>query len=222
MYTKHNTSWLQSKVWFLNFLQRNGAVHGSFSRACEYGKGGWWAHCTAHCSKQWSLGHSPTTCFYGTLNVVYCTYYCAVWSPKYNNWREVPKRLDYFINIAPQTTCNLNAKNYLKQMTPLRLAVSREHSRMVEVLVGYGADVNTACSDGHTPLHVVTTNKDMKKPTPKTQQLQRVRINVSMHGYQEQCLYTCRHAIWDSWKGDQEKTYSCCKNCKKLYVLPVC
>ena len=75
-----------------------------------------------------------------------------------------------------QTTCNLNAKNNLKQLTPLRLAVEREHSRILEVLVGYGADLNMACSDGHTPLHVVTTNKDMKKPTPQTQQLQRVRI----------------------------------------------
>ena len=74
-----------------------------------------------------------------------------------------------------QNTCNLNAKN-LVQTTSLRLAVEREHSRIVEVLVGYGADVNMACSDGHTPLHVVTTNKDMKKPTLQTQQLQRVRM----------------------------------------------
>ena len=64
------------------------------------------------------------------------------------------------------------------QSTSLRLAVEREHSRIVEVLVGYGADVNMACSDGHTPLHVVTTNKDMKKPTPQTQQLQRVRMKA--------------------------------------------
>ena len=40
--------------------------------------------------------------------------------------------------------------------------------------MGYGADVNLACSDGHTPLHVVTTNKDMEKPTPQSPQLQKV------------------------------------------------
>ena len=79
-------------MWFLNFLQRDGAVHGSFSRACEYGEGGWWAHCTAHCSSQWSLGHGPTTCFYGMLNTVYYTYCCTVCSLKCNNWRGIPRR----------------------------------------------------------------------------------------------------------------------------------
>ena len=71
-----------------------------------------------------------------------------------------------------QSTCDLNARNHLNLTTPLRLAAEREHSRIVEALVGYGADVNLACSDGHTPLHVVTTNKDMEKPTPQSPQLQ--------------------------------------------------
>ena len=64
--------------------------------------------------------------------------------------------------------------------------------------MGYGADVNMACSDGHTPLHVVTTNKDMKKPTPQTQQLQRVRMKEGAwkpSTRKSTCIDTYRHII---------------------------
>ena len=114
-------------------------------------------------------------------------------------------------------------------MTPLHLVVEREHSRIVEVLVGYGADVNMACSDGHTPLHVVTTNKDLKKPTPQTQQLQRVRIRACYIWFMEYsignsaCNDAYRHISWEKWHASVwliERTYSCCETAKSS-ILPV-
>ena len=39
--------------------------------------------------------------------------------------------------------------------TPLHMAIMRGKSRIVEHLVGYGADLNAVDSDEDTPLHLV-------------------------------------------------------------------
>ena len=201
---------LLGHICYIPFLQRDGAVYGSFSRACEYGEGGWWAHCTAHCSSQWSLGRCSTTCFSGmyiSVNVAQMLHVTVL------HWLFHISHLcvtNSNLVLSPfQTTCNLNAKNHLKQLTPLRFAVERGYSRIVEVLVGYGADVNMTCSDGHTPLHVVTTNKDMKKPTSQTPQLQRVTNWCKPAHYiwfmeystrNSACIDECRHESWENGK----------------------
>ena len=44
--------------------------------------------------------------------------------------------------------------------TPLHMAIMRGKSRIVEHLVGYGADLNAVDSDEDTPLHLVLNAVD--------------------------------------------------------------
>ena len=80
------------------------------------------------------------------------------------------------MNKPVQDTCDLNAKNHLKELTPLHHASQRGFSRTVEYLVGYGADINATDSDGNSALHTVTVLKDMAAPSVHSPQLQEVRI----------------------------------------------
>ena len=63
----------------------------------------------------------------------------------------------------------------VKKLTPLHLAAQRGYSRIVECLVGYGANVNTSNMDGMSILHVVITVQEMNLPTEFTPELMRVR-----------------------------------------------
>ena len=58
--------------------------------------------------------------------------------------------------------------------TPLQGALMGDHSRMVELLVGYGADPTIADNDNNTPLHVALGNEDLHPPSDITLQLNEV------------------------------------------------
>ena len=60
--------------------------------------------------------------------------------------------------------------------TPLHMAIMRGKSRIVEHLVGYGADLNAVDSDEDTPLHLVLKAVD---DTPLRLVLGRVSISNS-------------------------------------------
>lgn len=63
----------------------------------------------------------------------------------------------------------------MEGLTPLHIAVHEGYSAFVEVLVGYGADINAATSDrGNTALHIVIARKNMRAPCVKTPQLLKV------------------------------------------------
>ena len=60
--------------------------------------------------------------------------------------------------------------------TPLHGAIMKNHSRLVELLIGYGADPTLAENDGATVLHLVLNNEDMEAPTDDTPELNKVRV----------------------------------------------
>ena len=50
-------------------------------------------------------------------------------------------------------------------LTPLHLAAHGGHTAMVERLVGYGADLNAATSQGNTALHLTLVRRNMAPPS---------------------------------------------------------
>ena len=75
-----------------------------------------------------------------------------------------------------QSTCDLDAKNVHAGLTALHIATQRGYSRILEYLVGYGADVNTVDYVGMTILHMVVSGKNMNQPLSRgeTPQLEKV------------------------------------------------
>ena len=71
----------------------------------------------------------------------------------------------------------------------MHIATQRGYSRILEYLVGYGADVNVADNNGNTTLHVITTNKDMMPPSPDGQTPELEKVN------NESCPLTMCSAI---------------------------
>ena len=67
--------------------------------------------------------------------------------------------------------------------TPLCVAATENSSRCVEALVGYGADVTLANSNGHTPLHHVLNSMEIKTLSEWTLHLNKVisHTNVLVH-----------------------------------------
>ena len=59
--------------------------------------------------------------------------------------------------------------------TPLHGAVMKDHSRIVELLIGYGADPTITDSDDDTPLHSALDNSDLHLPTDDTHELNKAR-----------------------------------------------
>lgn len=47
-------------------------------------------------------------------------------------------------------------------MTALHIAAHEGHASMIELLVGYGADLNAAIEDGNTALHLIVVKKNVK------------------------------------------------------------
>ena len=61
------------------------------------------------------------------------------------------------------------------RLTPLHLAAHEGYTRIIERLIGYGADPNVADTDGNTPLNVVIANSDtVKAPSDDCPQTQKV------------------------------------------------
>ena len=48
-----------------------------------------------------------------------------------------------------------------KRQTALALAVSEAYSKMIELLIEHGADVNADDEDGDTPLHLAVIHQAM-------------------------------------------------------------
>ena len=54
--------------------------------------------------------------------------------------------------------CDLNLRNNV-QRTALHVSAMESHCRVMEHLVGYGADMNAQDKDGNTALHITLINK---------------------------------------------------------------
>ena len=59
--------------------------------------------------------------------------------------------------------------------TPLHGAIMKDHSRLVELLIGHGADPTITESDGATSLHLALDNDDLHPPSDTTPELRKVR-----------------------------------------------
>ena len=60
-------------------------------------------------------------------------------------------------------------------ITALMIAAYEGHTETVELLVGYGADLNVAAKDGRTALHLVISRKIMAPIDKRTPFLMEVR-----------------------------------------------
>ena len=54
-----------------------------------------------------------------------------------------------------QPSCDINAKTFVNR-TPLHEAVIKGDARIVELLVGHGADLDIQDHEMATPLHIIT------------------------------------------------------------------
>ena len=76
------------------------------------------------------------------------------------------------LSILLQDMCELSAKTNLNQ-TALHLAVHQGNTKIVERLVGYGADLNVPDSDGDTPLHIALARDTVDNLSADTPQLKK-------------------------------------------------
>ena len=72
-----------------------------------------------------------------------------------------------------QEQCAVNAMAEMG-LTPLHGAVMKDQSRMVELLLGHGADPTITDNDGDTPLHMALNNEDLHHPSDRTPELNKV------------------------------------------------
>ena len=75
-----------------------------------------------------------------------------------------------------QPSCQLERRTSDKGFTALHLAASEGHTGLVELLVGYGAEVNVSVEDGSTLLMMVLTQKKMRPLGPDTPHLKQVCV----------------------------------------------
>ena len=72
--------------------------------------------------------------------------------------------------IHTQPNCDINVKT-TEDHTPLHIAAYLGYTVMLERLVGYGADFNTATIEGNTALHVTLACKTMTAPSQLSPQI---------------------------------------------------
>lgn len=72
-----------------------------------------------------------------------------------------------------QPSCDIDAKNAGK-LTPLHIAVHEGLIKIVERLVGFGANVNATDEAGNTPLHLALARDAMQQPSNDTPQMKKV------------------------------------------------
>jgi len=77
--------------------------------------------------------------------------------------------------------------------TPLHGAVMKDHSKMVELLVGYGADPSITQGDGETALHMAMDNEDLNPPSDVTVELSKVSV---VHALRTSQLHVTHHGVW--------------------------
>ena len=84
----------------------------------------------------------------------------------------------YSLNSVPSLTlqpqCDINALTKTR-LTALHLAVHEGHVKVVERLVGFGADLNITTSDGNTALHLALGRNTMTTPTEESPKIKAVR-----------------------------------------------
>ena len=61
-----------------------------------------------------------------------------------------------------QKNCNINSQTLGANLTALHIAAHEGHSSMIELLVGYGADLNAILEEGNTLLHIIVVKQNMK------------------------------------------------------------
>lgn len=82
--------------------------------------------------------------------------------------------LDVATIFADLDICEIDAVTHAG-MTALHIAVHQGHSRIVERLVGFGANLNAQDSDGDTPLHLTLLREAVDTLSADTPQLKKVR-----------------------------------------------
>ena len=91
-----------------------------------------------------------------------------------------------------QSACNINLKT-LTDLTALHVAAHEGHATGVELLVGYGADLNVAVDNGNTALHLILAKNNMKPldcNTPYTLQVNNyIECQIFNRCHFKTCLY---------------------------------
>lgn len=72
-----------------------------------------------------------------------------------------------------QRTTDINVRNDQRR-TPLHTAVIEGYPRVIEKLVGYGAELNAVEDEGNTPLHITLIKKAMKPINDDTSVMNKV------------------------------------------------
>lgn len=82
---------------------------------------------------------------------------------------------DVHVSVHVQKGCNLDARNVAPGFTPLHTAACEGYTRVIERLIGYGADLNATDHDTNTPLSVVVGNRGvMREASRDCPQIQKV------------------------------------------------
>lgn len=84
------------------------------------------------------------------------------------------------VSSCLQPNCDINAKDD-SGLTALHIAVHEGHTKMVERLVGYGADLNCTTEEGNTPLHLTLGRNTMLPPSHLTPEIMKVRSYFLLH-----------------------------------------
>lgn len=90
---------------------------------------------------------------------------CCCLSPL--TWSSLP-------SLPLQPECDINARTN-NRLTALHIAVHEGHVKLVERLVGFGADLNITTSDGNTALHLALGRDTMATPTEESPKIKAVR-----------------------------------------------
>ena len=61
----------------------------------------------------------------------------------------------------PQRSCEINSRASA-DLTALHIAAHEGHTALIELLVGYGADLNATVEKGNTALHLILAKQSMK------------------------------------------------------------
>ena len=83
-----------------------------------------------------------------------------------------------------QPSCVIDAQTSTRAGA-LHLAAYSGHTAIVEVLVGYGANLNLTSPDGSAALHVLLGRDVMEEPdmnSPRIREVRRLDIAENVHG----------------------------------------
>lgn len=89
--------------------------------------------------------------------------------------------LDSLTTILDCETTNIDSRTNEDQ-TPLHIAVHQGHARIVERLVGFGANLNAQDHDGDTPLHIAMMRETIDVLSVDTPQMEKMRKNFRLEG----------------------------------------